>query len=69
MNSLASGAQLRSDDPTSLKDIIDAIQAATEKRDKRTMSYVGKSFLILYGPRAFTQCSMLLFQISIQIHA
>jgi nucleolar MIF4G domain-containing protein 1 len=44
MNSLASGAQLRSDDPTSLKDIIDAIQAATEKRDKRTMSYVGKGF-------------------------
>jgi hypothetical protein len=35
---LASGAQLRADDPTSLKDIINAIQSATEKRDTKTMS-------------------------------
>ncbi|KAI8578062.1 hypothetical protein K450DRAFT_248840 [Umbelopsis ramanniana AG] len=33
-----SGAQLRADDPTSLKDIINAIQSATEKRDTKTMS-------------------------------
>jgi nucleolar MIF4G domain-containing protein 1 len=36
--SLASGAQMRADDPASLKDIIDEIQKQSNKRDPTAIS-------------------------------
>lgn len=35
---LAAGSQLRADDPTALKDIIDEIQKETSKRDAKTIT-------------------------------
>lgn len=35
---IASGSELRADDPASLKDIIDEIQKETAKRDPKTIS-------------------------------